>query len=138
MKNILKFCLSLLVAMMIFSCNDREEGDLIIGTDRIKIDSVKIAQDSMDVLTTQTIKTYSNYSGNCEGFYGYDYVHKNDLTREVTSYNFKTDAACTEIVTRASLINFRPQQAGDYIFKFWNGLNSSGEDIWIEKTITVQ
>lgn len=76
------------------SCNDRFEGDEITSTELAKIDSVNIAQDTMDVYTIQTIKTYSDYAANCEGFYGYDYVHKPSLQRDVATYKFKTTAAC--------------------------------------------
>lgn len=138
MKNIIKFSLSLFMVVMLMNCNDRNEEDLIQSVDRVKIDSVKVAQDSMDVFTTQTIKTFSNYSTKCEGFYGYDYVHSDELTRTVSAFKFKTAVACGEEVVHASQINFRPQQTGNYTFKFWNGTNSAGENIWIEKTIKVK
>ena len=138
MRINIKFCFTSLLVTVLFSCNDRQEGDLLIGSDRVAIDSVKIVQDSMDVQTIQSIKTFSNYSKNCEGFYGYDYIYKDEMMREVTAYNFKTDAACAELVTRVSVINFRPQQVGNYTFKFWKGKDSNGADVWIEKSIVVQ
>ena len=138
MKNIIKFSFVLLMTVSILSCNDRDEENLIQSVDRVKIDSVKIAQDSMDVFTTQTIKTFSNYNSKCEGFYGYDYIYSDELTRTVSSFKFKTSVACGDEVTHASQINFRPQQTGKYTFKFWNGTNSAGENIWIEKMIVVE
>ncbi|WP_027377286.1 hypothetical protein [Kaistella palustris] len=137
MKKLLFFCLPLLFLMIAVSCNDREEGDQIKTTEAVKIDSVKVAQYSMDVFTTQTIKTYSNYSSNCEGFFGYDYLHTEPLERQVVSYKFNTTAACGEPVTRASQINFRPQEVGTYKFRFWNGTDSAGQDQWLEKIIEV-
>ena len=138
MKNSLKFSLALLVFFSLTSCNDREEEDLIQSVARVKIDSVKIAQDSMDVFTTQTSKTYSNFTTKCEGFYGYDYIHTDELSRSVSSFKFKTGVACGEEVARAAQINFRPQMPGNYVFKFWNGKDAAGENTWIEKTIVVQ
>ena len=138
MKNILKFSFSLFIIITLMNCNDRNEENLIQSVERVKIDCVKIAQESMDIFTTQTIKTFSNYTSKCEGFYGYDYVHSDELTRTVSAYKFKTDVACGEKVVRASQINFRPQQKGNYTFKFWNGTNSAGENIWIIKMIKVK
>lgn len=123
---------------MLSGCNDRFEGDEINNIDQLKIDSVRIPQDTMEVYSTQNIKTYSNYAANCEGFYGYDYLHTDQFEREVTAYKFKTSATCGEVLTKASQINFRPQQTGTFTFKFWNGTDASGENIWIEKNIVVK
>ena len=138
MKKILLFSLPILLAFSVMSCNDRFEGDEILNTEALKIDSVKIAQDTMDVLTTQTIKTYSNYTAKCEGFYGYDYLHTSEFERKVISYKFKTTAACGDLVTKSSQINFNPQKTGTYLFKFYNGQDSAGQNIYIQKNIVVR
>lgn len=138
MKNLFKIGVPILLVFSLASCNDRLEGDEILSTEPVKIDSVKIAQDTMDIFTTQTIKTYSQYNTKCEGFYGYDYQHVATLERKVISYKFKTSASCGEVATRVSQINFRPQQTGTYFFRFWNGNDTAGANIWIEKNIVVQ
>lgn len=138
MKYIFKLCLPVFMVFSLISCNDRLEGDEIVNTDPVKIDSVKIAQDTMDLYTTQTIKTYSNFSAQCEGFYGYDYQHKAPLERQVISYKFKSSSGCGELVTKASQINFRPQATGTYLFKFWTGKDAAGANTWIERTIVVE
>lgn len=61
MKSMFKFCIPVVLAFSLTNCNDRLEGDKILSTKALKIDSVKIAQDTMDVFSTQTIKTYSTY-----------------------------------------------------------------------------
>ncbi len=137
MKKILLLCLPLFLVFSTVSCNDRFEGEEITNTDFVKIDSVKIAQYSMDVYTTQTIKTYSNYAANCEGFYGYDYLHTAPLEREVVSYKFSTGSNCGELVTKASQINFRPQEVGTYHFKFYTGKDAGGQDTWQTEIIEV-
>lgn len=138
MKKILFFCLPIVLAFSSISCNDRFEGDEIVNTESLRIDSVKIAQDTMDVLTTQTIKTYSNYTSKCEGFYGYDYLHTSEFERKVISYKFKTSAVCGDLVTKSSQINFNPQKTGTYLFKFYNGKDSAGQNIYLEKNIVVR
>lgn len=137
MKKLLLICLPIALMFIFASCNDRFEGDEIVNTDAVKIDSVKVGQYSMDVYTTQTIKTYSTYTANCEGFYGYDYLHTDALEREVTSYKFKTSANCGDMVVRASQINFRPQETGTYRFKFFTGKDANGENTYREELITV-
>lgn len=139
MKNILKFSFIALLAFSTTSCkDDRFDENEITRIDAVKIDSVKIAQDSMDIFSIQTIQTYSDYATNCEGFYGYDYTHADNVTRNIVSYKFKTSVVCGEIKPRISQINFRPQLTGTYKFKFWNGKDSSGNNIWIEKEIVVE
>lgn len=138
MKKILPICFPIALIFSFISCNDRLDGDVIQNIESVKIDSVKIAQDTMDVFTTQSIKTFSNYAKNCEGFYGYDYLHTATLERKVISYKFKTDGNCEESVTKASQINFRPQVSGTYLFKFYNGKDPSGNNVFIERNIVVQ
>lgn len=138
MKNLYKISALCLLILIFASCNDRLEGDEVTGTAALKIDSVKIPQDTMDVFSTQTIKTYGNYLSKCEGFYGYDYAHTGQFGREVAAYKFTTSANCGEAVTRSSQINFRPQETGIYTFRFWTGKDSSGQDTWSERQIVVQ
>ncbi|MCW3162197.1 hypothetical protein [Chryseobacterium oryctis] len=125
---------AIVLGLFLTSCNDDEGYETIQSIAKVKIDSVKIINDTMDVFTVQSIKTYSNYSSQCQGFYGYDYIYGDNLTRTVTSYKYLTDGNCAQnnhVV--ASQINFSPQQIGTYTFKFWNGDNN-----WITKTIVVE
>ena len=84
MKKIFNLSLITLLAGFIAVSCDRNDEDEIQNVEAIKIDSVKIAQDTMDVF------------------------------------------------------NFRPEEKGIYTFKFWNGKDSSNQNIWIEKTIVVE
>ena len=125
---------AMVLGLFLTSCNNDDNYNTVESVDRIKIDSVKIINDTMDVFTVQSIKTYSAYLSHCEGFYGYDYIHSDNLTRNVTAYKYITDGPCTQSTyTAANQINFSPQQKGTYTFKFWNGNNS-----WITKTIVVE
>jgi hypothetical protein len=125
---------ALVLGLFLTSCNDDDDYQTIESIDKIKIDSVKIVNDTMDVFSVQRIKTYSTYPSHCEGFYGYDYIHTNGTTRTVTSYKYITNGPCAQgSYTTASQINFSPQHVGTYTFKFWNGGNN-----WITKTIVVE
>ncbi|AZA83349.1 hypothetical protein C1637_21530 [Chryseobacterium lactis] len=134
MKKVLNIgFLMLSLGLFLVSCND-DEYQTVESIDKIKIDSVKVVSDTMDVLGIQSIKTYSTYPSNCEGFYGYDYVYNDNLQRQVTAYKYITNGPCAQKNTvGASQINFNPQKKGTYTFKFWNG-----GDNWITKTIVVQ
>jgi hypothetical protein len=134
MKRLLNIGFSaIILGVMITSCND-DDYETIQSIDKVKIDSVRITNDTMNIFDVQHIKTYSSYISQCEGFYGYDYVYSTNLTRTVTAYKFRTDATCSQSTHQAmNQINFNPQQTGTYTFKFWTGTNT-----WITKTIVVQ
>ncbi len=137
MKKTLNFALaSLIVGAVFISCDDDDDYDKITEVAKLKIDSVTIAQDTMQVYAVQSIRTYSDYAANCQGFDGYNY-QKDDWTRYVTTYYYKTDGTCGTVSAQATQFNFQPQQSGTYTFKFWNGTDSSNADVWIEKTVVV-
>lgn len=135
MKFLLKISFAAITFGLFFtSCKDDDDYQTIESVDKVKIDSVKIVNDTMDVFSVQSIRTYSTYSSGCKGFYGYDYVHLSDLERDITAYQFTTNGPCTQATyTGANQINFRPQKVGAYTFRFWNGDNN-----WITKTIVVE
>lgn len=134
MKKLLNIGFSVLFLGLVFvSCED-DDYQTVQSIGKIKIDSVKIMKDTMDVYSIQSIKTYSTYSSQCEGFYGYDYIHDSSLQRSVTAYKYITEGPCTqETHVGTSQIKFSPRQTGTYTFRFWNGSNS-----WITKTIVVK
>lgn len=124
----------LILGLSVTSCDDDDDYQTIESIDKIKIDSVKIVNDTMDVFSIQSIKTYSTYPSHCEGFYGYDYIHNDNLSRTVTAYKYITNGPCNQATyTAANQINFSPRKTGTYTFKFWNGGNN-----WITKIIVVE
>ena len=122
--------------LTVVSCKDDRDYDTIESVSRTVIDSVQIPNDTMQIYDIMPITTYSNYSGSCEGFYGYDYERDN-FDRFVTAYKYKTDGTCEGTTApRASKINFQPQNTGTYTFKFWQGAPAD-QDTWLEKTVVV-
>lgn len=137
MKNLFRTLgvLSLFIGLQ--SCLDRENTEPL-EISKIKIDSVNIPQETMDVYGVQTIKTYSNYGSGCHRFYDYDY-RTEGLNRLITSYSYYKDEACTQATyVGTSQFNFRPVEKGTYTLKFWNGKDTSGNDLWINKQIIVK
>ncbi|HEX7868481.1 MAG TPA: hypothetical protein VF455_00065 [Chryseobacterium sp.] len=135
MKSLLKISFASVVLGLLFtSCKDDDDYQTIESVDKVKIDSVKIVNDTMDVFSVQSIRTYSNYASGCQGFYGYDYAHLSDLERDITAYQFNTNGPCSQASHKsANQINFSPQKKGKYTFRFWKGNND-----WITKTIVVE
>lgn len=135
MKRLLNIGFSVIVlGGILTSCNNNDDYETIQSTQRVGIDSVGKINDTMNVFSTQRIRTFSRYQSQCEGFYGYDYVYGENLTRRVTAYKFRTNGNCapTTYVGRNE-INFNPQQRGTYTFKFWKS-----DSTWITKTIEVK
>jgi len=135
MKTLFSAALSVIfIGLSLVSCKDDDDYETIQSADKVKIDSVKIVNDTMSVFSVQSIRTYSTYASQCEGFYGYDYIHTSNFTRDVTAYQYHTNGSCVQANhVSANQINFSPQQAGTYTFKFWTGDNT-----WITKTIVVE
>ena len=119
------------------SCNSHND-DEIQSIENKKIDSVRFQKDTMAVFSRQAIAVFSSYSKNCEGFYGMDYLPK-DSTRVVINYAFKTNVPCgSGNYTAYNVINFAPEYKGKYYFKFWQGKNNDGQNLWLEKQIVVK
>lgn len=137
-SHFLKLGLILLLFTSLVACSDDDYNDpLIESVYQISIDSVKIPQSTMQVYTTQTIKTYSKLKDNCEGFYRYDY-QKAGFSRNIVSYAFKIYGVECGTTTYKSdnSFNFRPEEEGIYTFNFLSK-SSSGIDSLIVKTIEV-
>ncbi len=120
-KNHFIFALLILFTAIVASCSHRDDDHQLVAIDKIKIDSVKILIDTMDVYSVQSIRTYSTYPSQCYGFDGYDYVH-DGMNRVVTAYAWKNSGPCSQTTyTSFNQFNFKPVQTGTYTFKFWNG-----------------
>lgn len=135
MKSLYKISFAAAVlCLSVISCKDDDDYQTIESVDKVKIDSVKIVNDTMSVFSVQSIRTYSTYASKCQGFYGYDYIYAGEFDRDVTAYQYFTSGACAQTsYTTAGQINFSPRKAGNYTFRFWNGDNN-----WIIKTIVVE
>lgn len=134
MKSIIQlFSSALILIFVAASCDNKDDYEVMESADPVKIDSVKIINDSMSLGMSQQITTYSSYKKGCQGFYAYDYQHTGATTREIKAFAFNTNGNCQNTsYVAASKINFMPNAVGTYSLKFWNGGNS-----WITKTIVV-
>lgn len=134
MKSILKFVfISVFSSVLMMSCNSEEDAEPI-QISKIKVDSISIVNDTMDVNSVQSIKTFSTYTNSCHYFYGYDYQSPTGLEREVTAYQYSINGNCNQATyVGERKFNFNPQVKGTYTFKFWKGDND-----WITQNIVVE
>lgn len=140
-KIFLNIALLLPLSLLVFSCHDDDYDYDDIEINALAIDSVSANSDTMQVYSVQSIRTYSTYYGGCDRFYGYDYQYTNDSVRTVIAYHYITDETCTSDavpVAKYSQFNFQPRYTGTYTFKFWNGTDSNGDDVWLTKEIVVE
>ncbi|MBS1549938.1 MAG: hypothetical protein JSS94_08770 [Bacteroidetes bacterium] len=129
----------LLLIFMIASCDSHRDRDerKIIAINDLKLDSVKINSDTMMVNSVQSIRTYFTLHSNCEGFYTYQYA-KDGMERKVKTLSYKTDGVCnSETKAYYTQFEFMPESTGTYQFKFWQGKDNAGNDIWLNKQIVV-
>lgn len=135
MKTILKLStLAIFFGLVFTSCGFDDDVSTPIQVSKLKIDSISIINDTMDVNSVQSIKTYSTYANSCNHFYGYDYQNLNNLEREITAYQYSTEENCNQSTyVGENMINFNPQQTGTFTLKFWKGDND-----WITQNIVVQ
>lgn len=137
MKKIKWISAVLFLGLLTVSCLDDEQVDNIYYQMK-PIDSIDI-QAVNGVREITEIKTYYTKSGSCEDFFDYDY-RGFDMERRVALITWKVEGDnCTEISEADyAVLRFRPEKAGDYTFKFWNGNDSTNQPVFIEKTITIE
>jgi hypothetical protein len=75
----------------------------------------------------------------CHGFDGFFY-EKNENTRTVAvqSYVLEQNNCVPTTQNVIQTLKFHPTTSGVYIFKFWKGKDTNGDDIFEETTIEVQ
>ncbi|WP_124643169.1 MULTISPECIES: hypothetical protein [Amniculibacterium] len=144
MNAILKYSFSalflLLMGCVAISCDHHRDPDegRVVAYAPLKVDSFKINSDTMLVNSVQSIRTYFTLHSKCEGFYGYQF-DKLGMERKVIPYYYKTDGNCSpQDKAYYTQFNFSPETSGIYEFKFWNGKDNAGNDVWIEKSIVVE
>jgi hypothetical protein len=75
----------------------------------------------------------------CHGFDGFFY-EKNENTRTVAVQSFVLEQSNCNPTTQNVIqtLKFHPTASGVYLFKFWKGKDTNGDDIFEEATVEVQ
>ncbi|CAM4435128.1 hypothetical protein [Flavobacterium terrigena] len=76
----------------------------------------------------------------CHGFDGF-YYEKDGLTRTVAIQSVVIEQDnCTNLTDQGleKVLQFEPTETGTYLFKFWKGKDTNGDDIFEEISVDVQ
>lgn len=102
------------------------------------IDSINMP-DSADLGKIVEITTYTQIKDQCQTFYSFDYTGMNNERTVSTVIMQNTDVNCGELKTIKPVLKFRPQDAGDYTFRFWAGKDSvTNKNIFITRDIHIK
>lgn len=136
MKN-LKWLVGLfLIGIMTASCLD-DEPVMNVTYNYRPIDSVQI--DSIYPARQVTeIKTFFTTTNGCQQFFDYDYnALGNERTVSVITSEIE-ELGCTDITeTEFYTLHFKPETSGTYTFRFWNGKDAEGQDMFIIREIEI-
>lgn len=100
--------------------------------DSVQIDSIYPARQVTD------IKTFFTTTNGCQQFFDYEYTAVgNERTVSVVTSQIE-GSGCTDVVeTESYTLQFKPEQSGTYTFRFWNGKDAEGQDVFIIREIVV-
>jgi len=132
-KNILTLALILLT---VSSCSlEDENSNLSIET--LPIKEAMVPQE-FEYGAIYTLKVVYDLPSGCHSFY--DLYYQYESTARIIAINsvVNTNLACTEaLIEREFEFEVSVTQQEDYIFKFWKGTDSTGNDIFEEIIVPV-
>jgi len=136
MKNLKWFIGLFLIGLTVTSCLD-DEPTLNVTYQYKAIDSVQVGEIHPARQVTE-IKTFFTRTSSCENFFDYEY-HILGNERSVSMVTSKySDNSCEETSDPASyVLQFKPEASGIYTFRFWNGVDENGQDIFIIREIEI-
>lgn len=136
MRKILVF-IGLFAMFTISSCNT--EDDLALRFELLKITGVTFPADLQALETYQVRVTYLRPTG-CHYFEGFDYDHTGpQITTVSLIASVLDEKPCQELNVEAETsFEFTPESAGTYVFRFWQGKNTDGQDIYYIVDVTVE
>jgi hypothetical protein len=127
-----KIAFLLLLVLTSISCTKEPDGPRV-HLELMPISNVSIP-DTIYAFENNNINIQYNRPSTCYGFDGF-YYEKLDLTRTIAVQNYVIeDQPCTTLTneTREETLVFHPTQIGDYTFKFWQGKDANGNDIFLQ------
>ncbi len=135
MKRVLLFCL----VFTLFSCSIDDDDSGNITQELAPVVSVEMPENMVFRETHSIAITYQKPSS-CHYFSGFD-VSKSGNTITVGIVNSYRTAStnCSETgnLQAAAELNFVAERNDFYIFKFWRGTNSEGENLFLTREVTV-
>ena len=129
MKKIVAF-LSLFLIAISCSVDDDQPN---VHYELVPVESVNL-EDTLTVGLVNNIEINYKKPSTCHGFDGF-YYEKNGFERIIGVQNYvieQTDCQPITNITRQEVLKFKPTEVGTYTFKFWQGKDTNGEDIFLE------
>ena len=136
MKKILVF-IGFLAMFAVSSCS--LEDDVALRFEPLKVTDVNFPPELQMLESYQIGVSYLRPSS-CHYFEGFDY--ENTGENETTVFliaSVLTDQPCQELnVELETSFEFKPESAGTYIFRFWQGKNADGQDVYYVFDVVVE
>lgn len=128
----MKKILSILCLFILISCSP-ETDEVKVNYELVPIQSVVIP-DLLYVGIPNNIQINYSRPSSCHGFDKF-YFEKNDFTRTIAIQNYVVEKDDCQTLTndiRQETLKFNPNETGIYTFKFWQGKDGNGNDIFLE------
>lgn len=138
MNSIKKIALLLILTVSVSSCFPEDDGPNY-HLELLKIESVNMP-DTLILGQTHELKMLYNKPSNCHTFNGF-YFEKNLNIRTIAVQSIateKSDCITLNDELEEATLNFYVTNNGSYIFKFWKGKDTNGEDIFLEIEVPVK
>jgi hypothetical protein len=138
MKNLKILITVLLTIGLFFSCTT-DDSKTNYHFELLKIDSA-VLPDTLVLGHEHELKVLYHRPTTCHGFNGF-YYDKNLNIRTVAVESIVVENNnCTELTdeVREATLNFYVTNNGSYVFKFWQGKDENGEDLFLEYEIPVK
>lgn len=134
----LKLISSLFFIMLLMSCNP-ESDEIKYNLEFLAIESVDLP-DTLVLGQTHEIKVTYKKPTSCHVFNAF-YYEKNLNIRTIAVNSIVTqrdDCVTLDNEIEEASINFYVTNNGSYIFKFWQGKDENGEDLFLEIEVPVE
>ncbi|KAB1066833.1 hypothetical protein F6U93_13340 [Tamlana haliotis] len=134
----MKRLIALFVTLTFFvSCSTDDEG-VAFGSAILPVDSVDIPVE-FERGETYQIEVFYYQPTTCYEYYNF-YYRKEDNVRTVAPNNLVFDynnCEPTDDILVSNILNFTPTTRDSYIFKFWQGEDEDGENVYLEIEVPV-
>lgn len=127
------------VFFIVVSCSFEDKNDTSVHFELLPIESVEMPADFYAGTENEIIIKFLRPTS-CHGFDGF-YYEKDEFTRTVAVQSFVLEqSGCTALTNQIleQTLKFKPSDPGTYLFKFWKGKDSNGDDIFEEISVDVQ
>ena len=132
-----KVLVALLVAVTLVSCSLGDDNDTNLVLETLPIKSYVVPAEFEHGMS-YTIKVEYDLPNNCHAFYDL-YYKQVDTTREIAIVSIVDEKQqCSEVlVTKEHEFVVNVTQTEDYTFRFWQGEDSDGNDIFEDVIVPV-